>query len=90
MPAARYVVHGRVQGVGFRWFVWQVAARLGLKGTGRNLPDGSVEVVAEGPGVALAELERALGEGPPAARVAHVDKFEVPHDVVLPNRFEIN
>jgi len=90
MPAARFVVHGRVQGVGFRWFVWQVAERLGLKGVGRNLPDGSVEVVAEGPEKALGELEQALARGPAMARVDRVDKYDVPHDVALPKRFEIN
>lgn len=89
MPT-RFVVHGRVQGVGFRWFVWQAAARLGLRGLARNLPDGSVEVVAEGPENALAELARALAKGPAAARVERVDKYDVPHDMLLPKRFEIN
>jgi acylphosphatase len=89
MARARFVVHGRVQGVGFRWFVWQQAERLALRGTGENLPDGSVEVVAEGPPEALAELERVLGHGPPMARVAAVERFEVSHDVTLPKRFEI-
>ena len=87
---ARFVVHGRVQGVGFRWFVWQQAEGLALRGTAENLSDGSVEVVAEGPPAALAELERALGQGPRMARVERVERFEVPHDIVLPKRFEIN
>ncbi|HEX4600596.1 MAG TPA: acylphosphatase [Gemmatimonadales bacterium] len=90
MPRARFVVHGRVQGVGFRWFVWQQAERLALRGTAENLPEGSVEVVAEGPSDALAELERALAHGPPMARVERVERFEVPHDIALPKRFEIN
>ncbi|HEU4544614.1 MAG TPA: acylphosphatase [Jiangellaceae bacterium] len=42
-------VKGRVQGVGFRWFVQRIAGELGLSGSATNLPDGSVEVVAEGP-----------------------------------------
>src|SRR2546422_2497627 len=69
MAAHRYLVFGRVQGVGFRWFVLREAQRLGLRGFCSNLPDGTVEVVAEGEDAALAQLERALGRGPPAARV---------------------
>lgn len=88
MPT-RFVVHGRVQGVGFRWFVWQAAGRLGLRGLARNLPDGSVEVVAEGPSNALEELAQALARGPATARVERVDKYDVPHDMLLPKRFEI-
>ena len=90
VPAARFLVHGRVQGVGFRWFAWKAAERLGLRGTAQNLPDGSVEVVAEGSEQALAELERALGRGPAMARVERVERSDVPHDVVLPKRFEVN
>ena len=90
MPAARFVVHGRVQGVGFRWFVWQAARRLRLGGAARNLPDGSVEVIAQGSVQALAELAQALEEGPAAAHVAHVEKYDVPHDMAMPNPFEIN
>ncbi len=64
-----WIVRGRVQGVGFRWFVQRVGQRLGLGGHVRNLPDGSVEVHARGAGEALAALERALEEGSPASRV---------------------
>lgn len=71
-----YRISGRVQGVGFRWFTRQVAARLDLRGTVRNAADGSVEVVAEGPGASLAELEARLREGPPAARVDAIDVVE--------------
>ena len=66
-------VHGHVQGVGFRWFVNRLAARLGLAGWVRNEPDGSVRVVAEGPDEALDELVRALHRGPSGARVDRVD-----------------
>ncbi len=90
MPAARFVVHGSVQGVGFRWFVWKAAERLGLRGMARNLPDGSVEVMAEGSAPALTELERALGRGPAMARVERVERGDVPHDIAMPKRFEIN
>jgi len=90
MPAARFIVHGRVQGVGFRWFVWKAADRLGLRGTAQNLPDGSVEVLVEGSDEALQQLELALGRGPAMAQVARVEKYDVPHDTALPKRFEIN
>ena len=90
MSAVRFVAHGLVQGVGYRWFVWREAERLGLRGVVRNLPDGSVEVIAEGVTEALDRLERALSDGPSVARVDRVEKTDVPHDVKLPNSFEIN
>ncbi len=62
-------VRGRVQGVGFRYFVAAHARALGLHGWARNLRDGSVEVQAAGPAEALASLEAVLREGPPHARV---------------------
>lgn len=59
-------VHGRVQGVGFRWWVCDRAADLGLVGSATNLPDGEVEVVAEGPAQACRALLRVLrGPGSP-------------------------
>jgi len=67
------IVHGRVQGVGFRYFVVMRARALGLAGTARNLADGTVEVYAEGERAALAALERDLKRGPPAADVTRVD-----------------
>ena len=90
MAAVRFVAHGLVQGVGYRWFVWREAERLGLRGMVRNLPDGSVEVLAEGVTEALDRLERALSRGPSVARVERVEKTDVPHDVQLPKAFEIN
>jgi acylphosphatase len=89
MPNARFLVHGRVQGVGFRWWVWREATRLGLRGLVRNLRDGSVEVIAEGSAPALGEIEQQLAQGPPAAQVERVEKFDVPHEVALPNGFDI-
>jgi len=59
-------VDGYVQGVGFRWFVQRAATAAGLAGSAANRPDGSVEVVAEGPRAACEELLRTLrGERPP-------------------------
>jgi acylphosphatase len=66
-------VHGRVQGVGFRWFVRSAAARLNLVGWVANEPLGSVRVVAEGEEGSIAELARALAQGPPGASVQRVD-----------------
>ena len=74
--ARRYVLTGRVQGVGFRWFTHDAAAREGLHGWVRNLADGSVEVVAEGDVESIDRLEAALRRGPAGARVAQVDVEE--------------
>jgi acylphosphatase len=67
------VVRGDVQGVGFRYFVQRRARDLGLQGWVRNNDDGTVELVAEGDRPRLEELERAVKEGPRAARVDRVD-----------------
>lgn len=78
--ARRYVIAGRVQGVGFRWFTHDAAAREGVNGWVRNLADGSVEVVAEGDITAVDRVEAKLRRGPSGARVEHVEVEEqVPH-----------
>lgn len=77
MATYRYTVHGRVQGVGYRYFVLRQAEALGVSGYARNLPDGRVEVVAEGPEEVLADLERRLREGPGFARVEGVERASV-------------
>jgi acylphosphatase len=69
----RAVVHGRVQGVGFRYFVVEKALHLGLRGYARNADDGSVEVLAQGPRPALEQLLVLLRRGPTAAEVAEVE-----------------
>ena len=74
MPAFRFVVSGRVQGVGYRYFVLRVAERLGVTGFARNLPDGSVEVVAEGSEDVLGELAAELEQGPAFASVSGVER----------------
>jgi acylphosphatase len=70
--ARRFIVSGRVQGVGFRFFVKEAASREGLQGWVRNLPDGQVEAVVEGDADALDRLERTLQRGPASSRVARV------------------
>ena len=71
--ARRLVISGRVQGVGFRWFAYEAAAREGATGWVRNLHDGRVEVHAEGEAEAVARVEGALRYGPPGAHVEKVD-----------------
>ncbi len=71
-------VHGRVQGVSFRYFVIEQAQTLGLLGWVRNRWDTTVEVMAEGPSGRLISLLDALHSGPPAARVDEVDAEWLP------------
>jgi acylphosphatase len=71
--ARRYLVSGRVQGVGFRYFVHDAATREGVTGYVRNLPDGRVEAHVEGEAEAVTRVERAIRSGPGGARVEHVD-----------------
>jgi acylphosphatase len=75
--ARRFLVRGRVQGVGFRWFVEREAHILQIAGWVRNNQDGSVEVLAIGTLEQLAVLRSRLQEGPRAARVDDVDESEV-------------
>jgi acylphosphatase len=71
--ARRFVISGRVQGVGFRYFTADVAAREGVTGWVCNLTDGRVEAYVEGEAEAVTRVERALRQGPPSARVAAVE-----------------
>jgi acylphosphatase len=85
--ARRWLVSGRVQGVGFRWFALRRGQELGLAGWVRNLPDGRVEVVASGPDDALASMEASLARGPRLSRVDRVEKFDVQHEINDINSF---
>jgi acylphosphatase len=71
--ARRYLVSGRVQGVGFRYYVQDAAAREGVTGYVKNLPDGRVEAHVEGDVDAVERVERAIRSGPGGARVEQVD-----------------
>jgi len=82
--AKKYVISGRVQGVGFRFFAERVANQLGLRGYVRNLADGNVEAYAIGSEVLLEEFERHLTEGPHGARVTSVETSEA----VVNNRYK--
>jgi acylphosphatase len=74
--ARRFLIRGRVQGVGFRYFTQDVAIRAGVTGFVRNTPDGSVEALVEGEEEAVIRVERAIRIGPGGARVeaVHVSK----------------
>lgn len=74
--ARRFVVRGRVQGVGFRWFVEREAHRLDVAGWVRNNSDGSVEILAIGSRDQLSALRSRLRQGPRAARVDDVEESE--------------
>jgi acylphosphatase len=76
LTARRYVVSGRVQGVGFRYFVLEAAESEGLSGWVKNLPDGRVEVLAEGEREAVERFAGHVHRGPPHARVADVESSE--------------
>ena len=75
MPAARFLVSGKVQGVCFRASTREQALKLGLRGYAKNLPDGRVEVLADGEASALGALERWLHVGPPMAKVNSVSRM---------------
>ena len=76
IEARRFLVRGRVQGVGFRWFVEREAHVLSIAGWVRNNHDGSVEVLAQGTRDQLSGLHSRLREGPRAARVDAVEVSE--------------
>jgi acylphosphatase len=78
--ARRYVISGRVQGVGFRFFTETVAIREGVHGWVRNLPSGDVEAVVEGEAEAIERFERSVRQGPRGARVERVEV-----DVTVPD-----
>ena len=73
----RYLVKGRVQGVGYRWFVQSEAAHLGLRGWVRNTDDGAVEVLAAGTPDQLEDLVQALARGTRGSRVDNIESHPV-------------
>jgi acylphosphatase len=89
LQAARWLIAGRVQGVGFRWFVRHQAENLGITGWARNLPDGRVEVAASGAAPMLERFDRALRRGPRFSDVEHVEKIDVQHEDVDCKSFSI-
>ena len=86
--ARKYIISGRVQGVGYRFFAERVASQLGLRGYVKNLWDGNVEAYAIGEEAQLEEFRRRLAEGP---RMSHVTAVQESVEAVDKNyrRFEI-
>jgi acylphosphatase len=76
MESIHLEVRGRVQGVGFRWYVVDTARELSLTGWVKNRSDGNVELAAAGERDALAKFEAAVSAGPPGARVEEVRRLE--------------
>lgn len=81
VSARRWLVSGRVQGVGFRYFVQHTATSLGVRGWARNLDDGRVEVFGMGSEASLNELAGALHKGPRMSQVRGIEEHqETPQD----------
>jgi acylphosphatase len=78
MVARRFLISGDVQGVGYRFFALRVAARHQVLGTVRNMPDGSVEVIAEGERQAMDEFKKDLATGPAMANVTDIEETDLP------------
>jgi len=85
----RFQVFGMVQGVGFRWFVARHARSLGLHGYARNLPNGTVEVLVDGPEDAIPALERLLRTGPANAQVDRVERSTEPAAIPIGKSFDV-
>ncbi|MGL4533974.1 MAG: acylphosphatase [Fusobacteriaceae bacterium] len=76
MKSYKYVVKGRVQGVGYRYFVNYTAEKLGIKGTVKNLENGDVEVLAQGDELMIKDFESYLKIGPKFSKVSKIEKNE--------------
>ena len=76
--AKQITVYGRVQGVGFRYFVEHIGNRMGLRGNVRNCPDSTVEIVVEGDAGKIADFIKQVEKGPSLARVQRVDIVDMP------------
>jgi acylphosphatase len=74
--AKKYVISGRVQGVGFRFFAERAATQLGIRGHVKNCWDGTVEVYAIGDAAPLEEFKRQLAEGPRSGRVTGIEETD--------------
>ncbi|RME00794.1 MAG: acylphosphatase [Calditrichaeota bacterium] len=88
MKTLHLFVEGIVQGVGFRFFVYRIAQQLGICGWVRNLPDGRVEILAQGKSTHLQEFLKELRIGPRFAKVTNIEVQEEPDAPIL-NSFEI-
>lgn len=89
MPSVHIEIIGRVQGVGFRWFVRERARSLGVRGWVRNLANGAVEVAAQGESRDLDSFVQAIEQGPDGAQVERVERRTPPADGHFPDPFSI-
>ena len=78
MVARLFIINGEVQGVGYRYFALRAAARHDIVGTVRNLPDGRVEVIAEGDRDAMDEFKKELATGPRSAHITSIEETDIP------------
>lgn len=85
----RLIVSGDVQGVGFRYFVREVARELRVRGWTRNLEDGSVEIEAAGNANVMSEFRRRVGDGPDSASIEYVLEGPLMSGAPLPDPFTI-
>lgn len=77
MVARQFIISGQVQGVGYRFFAMRAAARHQVLGTVRNLPDGRVEVIAEGEREAMDQFKNDLATGPIMAEIADIEEIDL-------------
>ncbi|MFQ3598649.1 MAG: acylphosphatase [Chloroherpetonaceae bacterium] len=89
IQAIHAIAEGRVQGVGYRWFVQKTATKLGIKGYVRNLPDGTVELEAEGDTESLDALINEMKKGPLGANVQAVKETRKPLQNDAERRFTV-
>lgn len=88
--SVRFLISGRVQGVGYRWFALRAAQRLGVPaGWVRNLADGTVEVVARATPEILQDFREELSRGPMLSHVENVESLNNPHEIGTSKSFEI-
>nr|WP_321255157.1 acylphosphatase [uncultured Pseudodesulfovibrio sp.] len=85
MHQFRATIHGKVQGVWFRAWTRDTARELGVTGWARNLPDGNVEVLAQGTPELLDKFKHSLWDGPPLARVTKIDADQSETNETLPS-----
>lgn len=85
----KYILKGRVQGVGFRFFTTKNAEKLGITGSVKNLANGNVEVYAKGEKKQLENLKAKLIKGNSFSRVEDIEEYEVPNEKVNDNDFHV-
>ena len=84
-----FIIRGRVQGVGFRYYIRVHARALDLRGDVRNLPDGGVAVRVEGPEKGIEDLVAHCRKGPDGANVTTIDEHPLDSSIDLPHPFDI-